>query len=264
MRSSKILHLVIGLTFLSGSAFADKPVFRSCPALLEQVLNEDQFGRQLQKEISKSLFDDPLSGVEVTRPHNEEVLRLLNSFPLPRTRGRRVGISLREAKQFISRIESNPVTGRAKSHHYDPDQEIGFCFGRAMTAHLLALEAGVSKDSILKLFAVGNFTSGSTEWRYHVTTIIRDANDGWWTIDSFFGYPMRPAEWYAQMLKMDRGDMSLFVTEAKRFGPTDVLPYSRLELGDPHYNGYFNDLLHFFRGEAKKKMSFPSRGKLSP
>jgi hypothetical protein len=255
MSLKEYLSIVMSLTLVvTGAVRADYPVYRSCPVLLESVLDESQFGIRLRDQISESLFNTPFYSEKIATWRNRKIIQMLREFPIPETFGRKMGITSVEARSLIAKIEQNPVTGMAKSNHYDPDHHMGFCFGRAMTAHLLALEAGISNESILKFFAVGHFKSGGNDWRYHVTTLVRATNGDWWTIDSFFGYPMRPAQWYEAMLKMDRGDMNLFVTESKRFGPDGPLPYSRRDLSHPEYRGYFNDLLHFFRGEAKIRM----------
>lgn len=248
--------IVTGLTLLlSVSASAAYPIYRSCPALFEGSLNESEFGKKLQDEIKHNLFDNSYLPAEQALDRNQKLLRFLETLPVPDGKGRKVGISEADAGKLIERITQNPVAGPAKRGRYDPRGNMGFCFGRAMTAHLLALESGVHKDSVLKLFAVGSFKTGDTSWRYHVTTIVRGVDGDWWTIDTVFGYPMRPAEWYKKMLAMDRGDMNLFVTEAKRFDPTNTLPYSRSDnLSLDSYRGYFTDLLHYFRGEAKKRM----------
>lgn len=79
----------------------------------------------------------------------------------------------------------NPVAELARSAEYDPDGIIGFCFGRAMAAHLLARGLGLEPGAIGKLFIVGDLRSdpAKPEWRFHVTTVVRGKDGDWYAID---------------------------------------------------------------------------------
>ena len=117
-----------------------------------------------------------------------------------------------------------------------------------MTAHLELLNSGVQKDKIRKLWAVGSFQAGGNNWRYHVTTIVKGDDGQWWAIDPIFGTPVSAKEWYRKMKGFDvGGDMILFTSEAKRFGPSSPDQYNRPHLNLDAYNNYFNDLLKSYR-----------------
>lgn len=93
---------------------------------------------------------------------------------------------------------------RLTSHHkvasldalskYDTTGEVGFCFGRAMTAHLIARKLGLNPNGIRKLFIIGDLRSGpDPEWRFHVTTLVKGEEDGrWYAIDPIMLPPMAP------------------------------------------------------------------------
>jgi len=66
--------------------------------------------------------------------------------------------------------------------------EIGFCYGRAMGAHLIAKKMGVKDSSVKKLFIIGDMRSlgwknNWPEWRFHVTTIVKGPEGVWYAID---------------------------------------------------------------------------------
>lgn len=95
----------------------------------------------------------------------------------------------------------NPVATLDRVEGYDPDGIIGFCFGRAMAAHLLARRMGLSPESIRKLFIVGDLRSDpeKPEWRFHVTTVVRGPDNRWYAIDPIMFHgsyaPLTVAAW---------------------------------------------------------------------
>ena len=74
---------------------------------------------------------------------------------------------------FKKTIE-NPVANLDVIEKYDPTGAIGFCFGRALTAQLSAMELGLDESVIKKLFVIGDLRSSPEkgEWRFHVTTLV--------------------------------------------------------------------------------------------
>ncbi|MCX5784188.1 MAG: hypothetical protein NTX59_00710 [Elusimicrobia bacterium] len=91
---------------------------------------------------------------------------------------------------------TNKVARLSALGKYDPSGVIGFCFGRAMTVHLLARKMGVPNDSIKKLFLVGDMRSGAEpEWRFHVTTLVKGPRNGWVAVDPIFEKPLPMLDW---------------------------------------------------------------------
>ncbi len=121
----------------------------------------------------------------------------------------KIGLNLAERKALLEEVAHHPVASLAKLDKYDPPPgQIGFCYGRAMAAHLLARKKGVARDGILKLFVAGDMTPGPGErWRFHVTTLVR-GEDGkhWYSIDPVIQTlgnpdPLLPKDWLAAAKK---------------------------------------------------------------
>ncbi len=105
---------------------------------------------------------------------------------------------------------------------YDPQGIIGFCFGRAMTVHLIALRMGLKPESIRKLFIVGPMMEGGQiVWRFHVTTLVLGDDATWYSIDPIVGNPLAIQHWMKRMRSIyDRaGKTKFYVTP-----PSVVLP----------------------------------------
>ncbi len=114
---------------------------------------------------------------------------------------------------------NNPVaaTTPANIRKYDtPAGAIGYCFGRAMTAHLEARKLGLATASIKKLFIVGDLRSTSQpEWRFHVTTLVKGTDD-WYAIDPIVNRVLRMRDWIRYVKSVwDRSNRAkLYITDA--------------------------------------------------
>jgi len=112
-----------------------------------------------------------------------------------------------ERQALLKAVDEHPVAKLAALAQYDPPPGgIGFCFGRAMAAHLLARQMGLERRAILKLFAAGNMQDHGTRWRFHVTTLVLGEDGRWYTIDPVMvdiGHtkPMLPGEWIQEVEK---------------------------------------------------------------
>ncbi len=117
----------------------------------------------------------------------------------------KIGMSRDERIALLKEVTDHPVASLEKLSKYDPPPgEIGFCYGRAMTAHLLARKHGVARNGILKLFVAGDMTPGpNRRWRFHVTTLVRDeTGQKWYSIDPVVASlgnpdPLLPNQWLA-------------------------------------------------------------------
>jgi hypothetical protein len=101
--------------------------------------------------------------------------------------------------------KSHPVARLDQLENYDPQKLTGFCFGRAMAVHLLGRQRGINPESIKKQFIVGDLRgrrSAQTEWRFHVTTLVRGENDVWYAIDPIFPAVMTQTEWIQKTRKI--------------------------------------------------------------
>jgi hypothetical protein len=108
-------------------------------------------------------------------------------------------LSLKQIASLHFQTANHPVASLANLKKYDksedPSEQIGFCFGRAMAAYLIARKMGLAPASIRKLFIVGDLRSGKDpEWRFHVTTVVRGSDARWYAIDPLF-QPIPVLQW---------------------------------------------------------------------
>jgi hypothetical protein len=169
---------------------------------------------------------------------------------------RKATISKAEADDLLRRVASNPVASLAVTHKYDPNNTgTGYCFGRAMTAHLEALfNMNVKNSSIRKLFAMGTLKTGSTSWGWHVTTIVKATEGGWWAIDPVRGVVVSADKWYEWMLASfnPSRDIVLLHDKAMRLGPT-ASKYTLQQINNDAYYNYFKDLLDIYKTKFRAK-----------
>jgi len=209
---------------------------------------------EAETSLNKSLFAIPRGSPAEAVAKNEQVLEQLKNMPINVESKRKTGLSDSEVQQLFREVYDHPVASLTKVSQYEKYQAgIGYCFGRATTAHIKALQDGVDKSSIRKVWALGSLKTGSNNWRYHVTTIVRNSKGEWIAIDPIFGRTMPVEEWYKSMKKFDAsGDMRLFETEPKRFGPDGGGKYSPSAFKSPYYAGYFTDLMKSFKEEGSE------------
>jgi hypothetical protein len=98
-------------------------------------------------------------------------------------------LTLNEISTLLELVSNNVVASLGSISLYDPPQndqpvgEIGYCYGRAMAAHLMARKFGLSERSISKIFAAGDMQNGSIRWRFHVATIVPGVDGNLYAID---------------------------------------------------------------------------------
>lgn len=142
----------------------------------------------------------------------------------------------RRARLFEHTVD-HPVASLDRLPHYDPDGLIGFCFGRAMAAHLGARMMGLAEAGVRKLFIVGDlrqYGADRTEWRFHVTTLVRGDDRDWYAIDPIVGRVMTAKRWiqFVQRTWDLRRKAKLYVTRAAAVLPdVRVTPAPEAETG---------------------------------
>ena len=229
-------------------------------------IREDLYQYRIN-EIEQELNFD-----ELNRNVTENILAFQPAF----SEKRAPGISYDHALEFMNQLKSEDFFINSKKK-YDPDGNLGLCFGRAIYLHLLMLKYGVNKDSIKKIFAVGTLESSGSKlpWQFHVATIVKsDKLNSWWVLDTVFGKPMPIEEWVDQIkrLSQDRTfrlfrkalidrtkSLRIYITEAQKIGPNgweyNVNPGG---LYDPVYNNYFRDMFN-----SLKRKNIPKESKLN-
>lgn len=109
------------------------------------------------------------------------------------------GLTLERVHELFQKTSRHPVASLARVGFYDPSSYVGFCFGRAMTAHLIARKMGVHPSAVKKLFICGDMrtaTATTTQWRFHVTTIVKArGSNAWYAIDPIMYRVMPAKEW---------------------------------------------------------------------
>lgn len=215
----------------------------------------------------KSLIEQDLSSIylaevagktpaEVADMNLKTLASIQQEVPFRTTSTRTVEISEMAADKLVDLTYENPIVNPGNKK-YDPNRNIGFCFGRATFIHLMLLKMGVQKNSIRKIWAIGPMNTGDINWRYHVATMVY-TKKGWLVLDTNHGGPVSPQEWIATYSKMSTdGKLRFYSSDASKFAFM-MGKYSRLQLGmdinqeRDFYRGYFKDMMEWVR---KRKLS---------
>ena len=195
---------------------------------------------------------------EVAEKRNAALLtRLNNQINVPEK-----GISMNDAFEIFNQLGEHPTASLKQLNKYDPAGCFGFCFGRAVAVHLAAINRNIPNENIRKMWAVGNLKAFQTEWLkiwevvvptdmhvwdFHVTTIIRSKDGGWWAIDPVLIAPVKAEVWFEIMHNMnpDR-DTQLIVSRPSRFSVFPERLEGVMSMPNWYYNGYFHDLVKSF------------------
>jgi hypothetical protein len=203
---------------------------------------------QLLAELKIDFRDIPHSDSASAARWNANVLQSIADIPLPNKPNRASAIDQEQASRLLDAVKNHPVASLSVIKKYDPDDRLGFCFGRAMAVHLEANALGIDQNSVRKLFAVGNLSDGKGgNWNYHITTIIRASDGDWWAIDPIMDHVMKVRDWYEIVRdQLDNGkNMQIYSTPPTRFA-RGVGKYQKV---DPYYfiNIYLRDLIKSFK-----------------
>lgn len=106
------------------------------------------------------------------------------------------GLDKAQRAELFKAVYFHRVAALDKVPKYDPGEILGFCFGRAMAAHLLARLGGLDEGSIRKLFIVGDMREGADpEWRFHVAALVRGTDARWYAVDPVMKKPLEINAW---------------------------------------------------------------------
>jgi hypothetical protein len=219
--------------------------------------------RKLFHSKEQDLFNIPRGTSEQASAANEAVMSDLKAWPKESSGSRRAPhLTAPQIQEVYRAVDSNGAADLYKLPNYDPKGNMGFCFGRAVAAHIEALRSGIDRAQVRKVWAVGDFKSGNVNWRYHVATVVRDASGKWIAVDPIFGGPLPLGAWYLRMKAYENPtgpqNMRLFTTNAERFGPSATDKYSPIQMGtgknpDGVYRGFFKDMMQSFRDNPRAK-----------
>ena len=238
----------------------------SCQQLFDHLVNPDTNGFS-QADVDRSILKDfpDLSAISspneaTTKAWNKAVQDALHRLPQPPAKSGEVnGFTFQQLKQLYDELAENPVsreTCKPAPNLYDPDptNQSGFCFGRAIGAHLLARTMGLVDEAIKKVWLVGgHLNGGGVNWSHHVATAVRDVDGNWWVIDTHeMTKPAKIEEWVDYFMPYDHQTEAVrplfFATEPQRWGPENTDPMFDVTAKDPQgYNGFFPDLFDSIR-----------------
>lgn len=229
--------------------------------LMHQTVSAQKYLSDEKWEARQNLYDleyqrrleadfDP----KIIHQQNRQVIQQIESMEGVGENPNRVSaLSAKELRKLFNYAVHHPVAGLEALKKYDPKGNIGFCFGRALFLHLELLRRGVAKESIKKVFAVGEMlevdpSGKSITWQFHVATAVLGKDGKWWVVDPSYGL-MELREWYRFMKAMAVNNrMSLFSTPLSKIGPS-AWEYNIWEGGlfDKSYRKYFKDLFESFK-----------------
>lgn len=222
---------------------------------------ERAIGRRLMGEMYNDILYDHLPDGVNGDYVNQRILNGLRAMPLPRT-SRIASLDQSAASELMNTVRRlyapfvAPIVGR----NYDPQEAMGFCFGRAMVFHLHALRSGIDRQSVRKIWAIGRVVNnqgtlgngrGGT-WQYHVATMIRSQDGGWWVFDpAQFSEPVSVEYWVNHMRQNSASSVPEIITTPAERGNTTWGGYQSMDLSHPILNNYFTDLLRLMKAEAR-------------
>ncbi len=190
---------------------------------------------------------------------NEGVIRELEAY-IPEQSSQRAGsISMQEVSRLLDVVRNHPVVAPQNRKKYEPENvEIGYCFGRAAYLHLMMLKMGLSRSSVVKIWAVGEQSNPGSEknWGHHVATAVYVRGWGWMTIDTNSFKIQTIRHWVGGNVRYSVDQkLRIYVSPASRFA-LQIPKYDRLQMGldlsreNDWYRGYFTDLLKSIREDS--------------
>jgi hypothetical protein len=196
-------------------------------------------------ELKGGLIRLPKRDPMTLGPMNRAVLTQLREKPFPDVTHskKQTALSMEEIDDLYRKVAETPEVKESVCGRYNGSPDYGFCPGRALVAHERAiLDSHLNKESILKLWAVGNMSNG---WGHHVTTLVREKSGEWYALDPFFGKPLRADEWYSQLrMRFDRNrELRLFATPASRFDVGSWNKYNKKTMSDYRLYNFYADVM---------------------
>jgi len=215
----------------------------------------------LTKYAAENLvYDNVIKDPKVAVAMNEKVIAEMNVLAKQKTaKGRRLdALDAVQIDKIYEMLSRHPLAKFLNGQRFDPQGSIGFCFGRAMTAHIEAMQMNLDQNSVRKVFVVGKMRAIGSDitWQFHVATTVKNTQGGWTVIDPFVGKPTSLEAWYDYMYKQDiHGTLRLYVTDATRLGATTSGRYNKAHLMSEFYNGYFEKVLEYYQLKSKGQLS---------
>ncbi|RZA09614.1 MAG: transglutaminase domain-containing protein [Proteobacteria bacterium] len=255
-RASFLLVFALTLSFPRAALAAEISNTSQCSRLFSATLGPTPGELNSLHMAGGDLFSIAPKSAPQTAALNEALLKDLADLPLISRKGeaglKAVGLTQDGIERLFADAMENPQVRESLCGGYNgSSKSLGFCWGRAMAMHLKALGAGLPNRSVRKLWAVGDLKNAGTEWRYHVTTLVRHEDGSWYAVDPIFGRPLKADEWFLRMRsEFDaQKTMRIYSSPASRFSPNTWAKYRRAELSKELYHSFFADLLNSIHRE---------------
>ncbi len=234
----------------------------SCPRTYE-VLGADADEQEILARLDGDLRAIPRLSAGDADDRNRALLKTLRDLKQGdrRVAGRDAAWSKARIRDFFRKLTRNPQVKDSACGRYKDSKKVGFCFGRAAAAHVTALESGLQKESIRKIWLVGDLDNGS-KWKFHVATLLRGEDGDWYAVDPYFDEPLRVDHWYEKIREdVDpEGTARLFSTEPSRLYVSSFKKYNHADMDRDSLGGFFQDLFEGLRREREN----PRRGSEVP
>jgi len=110
--------------------------------------------------------------------------KILQDSPSTKT-----SLTAEEQTRLFKHVDEHPVAGFDAIDKYDHqptgigNNEVGFCYGRAMAVALGARRMGLAADRIQKIFIAGDLRNATVRWRFHMATLVFGDDGKWHVID---------------------------------------------------------------------------------
>ncbi len=202
----------------------------------------------LRNENLFKLYSNEIEKPQLTALQTQ-ALSFFEISTLVQTPNTSTGVTFAQGEKIYNMILRHPIVSPYMERVYDPNDELGFCFGRALFVHLELLGRGVNRSDIRKAFVIGPMFAENLHWSFHVATTVRGKDGKWWVIDSppFGNGVVELEEWYKHQLGFSEdGKLRLYLTNPQQFTPTQIR-YTRGVLQETVYRNYFEHLLEEFR-----------------
>lgn len=197
----------------------------------------------------------------------EQSLRALEAIEPVTSSDRVSSLTLEQTRMVFDSIRLHPINERMKRNEYQrPNTDIGFCFGRAAFYHWLILKMGVAKQSLRKVWVLGNIQHRNYDWGNHVALMVKGPEPGqWFVLDPFFNQVFEARSWFLQIRRFTRDPLlRLYTSPAEKFslnlGVYDPVQLGlRLDRSEDWYKGYFQDMLQWFREASPTSLGLPTK-----
>lgn len=253
----------MALAFLVGSFFVHLSKAQANAGLCRDLFEPSIFNSKPDRLYDEYLNETQNLDSKQIQSLNQNFVSILKKFVPTKHERRAQTVSIKQTQKMLDIVTHHRVVGLHNDNIYArPNEEMGFCFGRAMYLHLLSLKLGLHKGSIKKIWALGPMDSGTPNvtWGYHVALMVFSKEKAWVVLDANIGRVVTAEQWvriYTNRSLDQR--VRFYASEPEKFG-LYAGKYSRYILGldlntnDDWFKHYFVDMLRASRSETLESL----------